>query len=105
MILADRLATWRQYHSAFEGLEAAGHLRRPIVPAHCGHNGHIYAVLLKDLAARIGLISGLRADGIYSAFHYVPLHSSPAGRQFGRVCGLMTVTEDVANRLLRLPIW
>jgi dTDP-4-amino-4,6-dideoxygalactose transaminase len=104
-ITAERLALWNQYHSAFESWEAAGVLRRPIVPAECKHNAHMYRVLLASLEERTLLINALAAQHISSVFHYVPLHSSPAGRLYGRVSGDMQNTEALANRLLRLPLW
>jgi dTDP-4-amino-4,6-dideoxygalactose transaminase len=100
-----RLAIWNQYHFAFEDLEAAGVVRRPIVPAHCRHNAHMYYLLLPSLDARQRLLRELRDEGIMSVFHYVPLHSSPAGRQYGRSSGDLTVTDSVSDRLLRLPLW
>ena len=65
----------------------------------------MFYVLLQDLAARTRLIAHLKARGIHSVFHYVPLHSSPAGRKFGRAAGPMAVTDSVSNRLLRLPLY
>jgi dTDP-4-amino-4,6-dideoxygalactose transaminase len=68
-------------------------------------NGHLVYILVKDAATRTALITHLRLRGIHAVFHYVPLHSSPAGRRFGRMAGSMTVTDDVSNRLLRLPLY
>ncbi len=104
-LLAARRAMWAAYHEGFAGLERAGRLRRPVVPADCAHNAHLYYLLLPDLAARTALIASLRARGIQAPFHYVPLHSSPAGRRFGRSAGTLAVTESVADRLVRLPLW
>ena len=100
-----RLGLWRTYHRAFEGLEAAGQLRRPIVPDACGHNAHMYYVLTRDGIARADLLASLKEAGIGAVFHYVPLHSSPAGRRYGRAVGEFVVTDDVSERLVRLPLW
>jgi dTDP-4-amino-4,6-dideoxygalactose transaminase len=104
-ITAGRLASWGVYHGLFEPLERAGLVRRPVVPEHCQHNAHMYYLLLPDLDTRAALIGALRTAGIYTVFHYVPLHSSPAGANFGRHVGSMTVTNSCSDRLLRLPLW
>lgn len=100
-----RRALWDRYHSALAELETAGLLRRPCVPEDCEHNAHLYYVLLRDGEERARTIAALRALGVMSVFHYVPLHLSPAGRLHGRVAGSMTVTESASERLLRLPMW
>jgi len=104
-ITRQRLALWNNYHQWFAEAEKAGKLRRPVVPAHCAHNAHMYYVLLPDLARRTALIEKLRELGIYSVFHYIPLHSSPAGERYARVHGSLAVTDDASERLLRLPLW
>jgi len=104
-ILARRQALWARYHAAFAPLERAGRLRRPIVPHDAAPNAHCYFLLLPDLASRSRFIESLRPQGVHAVFHYVPLHSSPAGRKFGRASGPMTVTDTVADRLVRLPLW
>jgi len=104
-ITRQRLALWNNYHQWFAEAEKAGKLRRPVVPAHCAHNAHMYYLLLPDLARRTALIEKLRELGIYSVFHYIPLHSSPAGERYARVHGSLAVTDDVSERLLRLPLW
>jgi len=104
-ITARRLKIWQFYHEQFAELEAAGCLRRPVVPAECQHNAHMYYILLPDEPARAQLIARLKSEGIHSVFHYIPLHSSPMGRQVGRVSGSMNVTDDISERLLRLPLW
>jgi dTDP-4-amino-4,6-dideoxygalactose transaminase len=80
-------------------------LRCPIVPSECQHNGHLYYLLLADLETRTTLIEKLKQQGIGAVFHYVPLHSSIAGQKFGRVAGEMDVTNYIAERLLRLPMF
>ena len=104
-ITARRLAIWNRYHAAFAELESEGHLRRPVIPAHAEHNAHMYYVLLDDLEARTAFIEELGSRGINAVFHYIPLHSSTAGRQHGRAHGELTVTTDVSDRLVRLPLW
>jgi dTDP-4-amino-4,6-dideoxygalactose transaminase len=104
-IMRRRLAIWDRYHAWAEPLERQGLLRRPIVPAHCAHNAHMYYLLLQSLQKRTAFIAHLKASGIGAVFHYIPLHSSPAGRRFGRISGAMTVTDDVADRLVRMPLW
>jgi dTDP-4-amino-4,6-dideoxygalactose transaminase len=104
-ITADRLATWNRYHERFAALEQAGGGRRPVVPAHCAHNAHMYYLLLEDRHARDELIRGLAAHDISAYFHYVPLHSAPAGRRLARAAHDMAVTDSAAARLVRLPLW
>lgn len=104
-ITARRLAIWRRYHEAFEELEAAGLVRRPIVPGDCRHNAHLYYLLLPDADARNGVLERLNQMGVNAVFHYIPLHSSPAGRKYGRAAGELPVTEDAAGRVLRLPLY
>src|SRR5947209_5816394 len=79
---ADRHARWAQYHESLADLEAAGTVRRPFVPAHCKHNSHLYRLVLRDQGVRDRIIRGLAADGVRAPFHFIPLHSSPAGRRF-----------------------
>jgi len=100
-----RLQLWQRYHSQFERLEHAGALRRPIVPAQCQSNGHIYYLLLPTAAMQTAVLASLTSGGISAVFHYVPLHSSPAGLRFARTSGDLPVTEDLSKRLIRLPLW
>jgi dTDP-4-amino-4,6-dideoxygalactose transaminase len=104
-ITADRLATWDRYHERLAPLERDGRARRPIVPAHCRHNAHMYYLLVEDQAARDELIRALKAAGVPAYFHNVPLHSSPAGRRLGRAAHDMAVTDSAGARLVRLPLW
>jgi dTDP-4-amino-4,6-dideoxygalactose transaminase len=101
---ARRLAQWNRYHAAFEPLEREAAVERPSIPEDCRHNGHLYRLLLPSEAARDAAIAELVRRGVQAIFHYVPLHSSPAGRRFARACGTMRVTEDAARRLVRLPL-
>ncbi len=104
-ITQKRLDIWKQYHQAFVDLEVQGKVRRPIIPSQCQHDAHMYYLLLPDLDSRTALIQKLKQYGIYSVFHYVPLHSSPAGIKYGRVDGNLSVTVELSERLLRLPLW
>lgn len=102
-ITARRQLIWDRYHAELEWLE--GYLVRPKQPKEGKGNAHIYAILLPSPQKRAAAIETLRARGISAVFHYVPLHSSPAGQRFGRAGGPLPVTDDVGERLLRLPIW
>ena len=104
-ITKARLAIWDRYHDALEAIEAQGLLRRPIVPVDCQHNAHMYYVLLASGVDRQIVLTELKHNEIYSVFHYVPLHSSPAGQRYGRVHGSMEVTNRQSERLVRLPLW
>jgi len=104
-ITEKRLAIWEQYHDALAPLEAVGVLRRPIIPDGCQHNAHMYYILLESSEKRNELIARLQEQGVNTVFHYVPLHSSPAGMRYGRVHGTMINTESVSDQLLRLPLW
>ncbi len=100
----DRLRTWGKYHDAFAPLEAAGKVERPFIPEECEHNAHMYYLKCKDIEERTALISHLKDNGIGSAFHYIPLHSAPAGQKFGRFHGEDEVTTRDSERLVRLPM-
>jgi dTDP-4-amino-4,6-dideoxygalactose transaminase len=104
-ITRRRLGIWRHYHATLASLEERGWLRRPIVPAGCVHNAHMYYVLLPSLAVRQEVIRLMRERGVSPVFHYVPLHSSPAGKRFGRAATTMRHTDELSDRLLRLPLW
>jgi dTDP-4-amino-4,6-dideoxygalactose transaminase len=104
-VTSRRLEIWNAYHAAFADSEASGRVRRPVISDGNRHNGHVYYLLARDLDDRDAIIGQLRERGVYSVFHYVPLHSSPAGRRYGRTHGSLARTDDVAARLLRLPLW
>jgi dTDP-4-amino-4,6-dideoxygalactose transaminase len=104
-ITTKRLAIWQHYHNALAPLETAGKLRRPIIPESCVQNAHMYYILLASLEQRTEVIKRLRTHGVNPVFHYVPLHSSPAGRKYGRASGELKRTEALSDRLLRLPLW
>jgi dTDP-4-amino-4,6-dideoxygalactose transaminase len=104
-ITARRIALWQRYHDRLADAEQCGRIRRPVIPHGCRHNAHLYYILLPGLRERTRLIERLRKRGIGSVFHYVPLHSSSAGRRYGRVAGSMEHTDSAASRVLRLPLW
>jgi dTDP-4-amino-4,6-dideoxygalactose transaminase len=104
-ITQRRMAIWERYHAWADRWEQSGHVRRPIVPADCTHNAHMYYLLLPDLDARSRFIERMRGRGIGTVFHYLPLHSSPAGREFGRAIGELPVTDSSSERLVRMPLW
>jgi len=104
-ITAQRMTCWNRYHSLLAPLEETGMLRRPVIPSHCRHNAHMYYILLASEINRQKLLSNLKQKNIFPVFHYVPLHSSPGGQRYGRTHGLLRVTDDLAYRLLRLPLW
>jgi dTDP-4-amino-4,6-dideoxygalactose transaminase len=104
-ITQERLASWQRYHELLAPLEATGLLRRHVVPDGCQHNAHMYYVLLAPEIDRQKVLDEFRRNDISSVFHYVPLHSSPAGRRYGRVHGSLDVTNRQSEQLVRLPLW
>jgi dTDP-4-amino-4,6-dideoxygalactose transaminase len=104
-ITKKRLIIWHYYHELLKPLEAKGMLRRPIVPDDCEHNAHMYYVLLAPEIDRQMVLDAFKSNQIGSFFHYVPLHSSPAGKRYGRVHGEVKITNQQAERLIRLPLW
>lgn len=101
----DRLHSWHEYDAAFKPLESAGKLGLPAIPDGCVHNAHMYYIKCKDLAERTALIRFLKERDILAVFHYVPLHSAPAGERFGRFGGEDRYTTAESDRLLRLPMY
>ena len=101
----DRLASWQRYWDAFQDLAAAGRVTLPTIPADCVHNAHMFYIKCKDLAERTALISFLKERDILAVFHYVPLHSAPAGQRFGRFHGEDRYTTAESDRLVRLPLY
>jgi len=94
-----------QYFSALEHLQESGKTRLPFYPDGCDHNGHLFYMIMPDRSRRTHFIEHMKKDGIMTPFHYVPLHSAPAGRRFSRTHGPMRVTVDLAERLVRLPVF
>ncbi len=103
-IQARRHEVWRRYDTELAAWAEAAGVRRPIVPAHCEQPAHLYYLLLPSLAVRQAFIAHLRAREILAVFHYLPLHLSDRGRHYGGQPGQHPVTEDVSDRLVRLPL-
>lgn len=93
------------YRDAFAAHEAEGRLSLPAWPEHCEPNGHMFYILLRDADDRSAFIENMKAAGVMTPFHYIPLHSAPAGRKFGRAHGAMTNTDGLSERLVRLPVF
>lgn len=99
-----RLARWEQYYRLLSPLAAEGRIELPVIPKDCVHNAHMFYIKTRDLEERQALIQALREQGILAVFHYIPLHSSPAGKKFGRFHGEDRYTTRESERLLRLPM-
>ncbi|MGA9853589.1 MAG: dTDP-4-amino-4,6-dideoxygalactose transaminase [Gammaproteobacteria bacterium] len=104
-ITARRVAIWKRYHERLAEVEKKGLLRRPLIPEGCTNNAHMYYILTRDHAMQMRILEMLKTRGIQAVFHYVPLHSAPAGRQYGRAQGELLVTNRVSETLVRLPMW
>ena len=100
-----RVKKWNTYHTLLAPLAKSGYLVHPTVPKDCVHNGHLYYILLNDLDTRTRLINRLKEKGIMGVFHYIPLHSSPAGLKYCKTSGKLPVTDKVSDTLLRLPLF
>jgi dTDP-4-amino-4,6-dideoxygalactose transaminase len=100
-----RMQIWNRYYKSLEGLEYRGVLRRPIIPDHCTHNGHIFYLLLDSEIKRNAMIDFFRSRKIGAVFHYFPLHLSTMGKELGYKSGDLPVTENIHARLIRLPIY
>jgi dTDP-4-amino-4,6-dideoxygalactose transaminase len=101
----DRLNSWYSYYEQLSGLAAEGRIELPVIPAECEHNAHMFYIKAADIEERDALISYLKQNDIMAVFHYVPLHSSPAGRRLGRFHGEDRYTTNTFERLLRLPMY
>lgn len=101
----DRLKSWNFYHEHLKDLEKKGWIERPFIPEECIHNAHMYYIKTENLAIRTKLIEFLKQNEIYTVFHYIPLHSSPAGEKYGRFHGEDRFTTRESERLLRLPMF
>jgi len=100
-----RMERWNQYLELLTPLAEAGRIELPHIPEHCTHNGHMFYIKTKDMEERSRLIDFLKSKDILSVFHYVPLHSAPAGQKFGRFHGEDRYTTKESERLLRLPLF
>jgi len=101
----DRLTTWNAYYEAFKPLADQGLIEIPTVPAECVHNAHMFYLKCKDIEERTRMINHLKENGVQAVFHYIPLHSAPAGLKFGRFHGTDEYTTRESERLLRLPMY
>lgn len=100
-----RLTRWQQYEEALRPLQEAGKIELPVIPEHCIHNGHMFYLKCKDLKERTRFIDFMKENDILAVFHYVPLHSAPAGLKFGRFHGEDRYTTKESERLVRLPMF
>lgn len=100
-----RIHVWEKYKSDLSDLENKGNFRLPRLAENCGHNAHIFSLLMNSQEDRTALMVSLKKDAVAAYPHFEPLHLSPAGRSFGLAGSDLLITEDVANRLLRLPIY
>ncbi|ARJ42072.1 dTDP-4-amino-4,6-dideoxygalactose transaminase [Pantoea alhagi] len=101
----QRLHLWQRYHDALKPVAARGRIELPGIPSDCEHNAHMFYIKLRDADDRAALINWLKEAEILAVFHYIPLHSSPAGEQFGRFAGEDRYTTVESERLLRLPLF
>ena len=104
-ITRDRSVQWQYYHELLEPLESKGVIRRPIVPDSCQHNAHMYYVLLSPEIDRQKVLDKFKQSDIGSVFHYVPLHSSPAGKRYARAHDSLDITNVYSECIIRLPLW
>ena len=104
-IAADRMASWNRYYEALTPLAEAGKIELPYVPADCEHNAHMFYIKTADLEERTRLITFLKENDILAVFHYIPLHTAPAGQKYGRFHGEDKYTTAESERLLRLPMY
>jgi dTDP-4-amino-4,6-dideoxygalactose transaminase len=103
-ITQQRLELWNRYAEASSPLIALG-LRGPVIPAECEHNAHLFYLLLPANVPQDEVLKDLNSRGVNAVFHYVPLHSSPAGQRYGRTAGPMPITDDYSRRIVRFPLW
>ena len=104
-ITEQRRQIWDRYNFLTESLELEGFLRRPQIPVECEHNAHMFYVLLRRRIDRKLVLANMKSSGIYALFHYVPLHSSPGGQRFSRIHADLTNTNQLAEQIVRLPLW
>jgi dTDP-4-amino-4,6-dideoxygalactose transaminase len=104
-IFDDRMRSWNLYYELLRPLEEAGKIELPVIPEGCTHNAHMFYIKAKDLKERTALIRFLKENEIQAVFHYIPLHSAPAGERFGRFQGEDIYTTKESERLARLPMF
>lgn len=96
---------WQQYHDGLVNLKESGCIELPYIPKHCKHNAHMFYIKAKDLKERTQLIDYLKSKGVQAVFHYIPLHTAPAGQKYGRFHGEDQYTTKESERLVRLPLY
>lgn len=101
----NRLNSWNRYYEGLKELADSGRIELPVIPEGCVHNAHMFYIKAKDLEERTKLIAYMKENGIGCVFHYIPLHSAPAGRKFGRFSGEDKYTTKESERLMRLPMY
>lgn len=104
-IFKNRMNAWELYYNSLKSLKDCGLMDLPIIPCDCQHNAHMFYIKVKNLEERSHLITYLKKHGIGTVFHYIPLHSSPAGQHYGEFIGEDLYTTKESERLLRLPLW
>lgn len=101
----NRLQSWNRYYEGLKDLEEAGKIELPYIPEYCEHNAHMFYIKAKDLEERSALISYLKENGVTAVFHYIPLHTAPAGKEYGRFHGEDKYTTKESERIVRLPMY
>lgn len=104
-IFDNRMATWTYYKESFNDLADEGKLVLPYIPEDCGHNAHMFYIKMRDLEERTAMLKHLKENGVGAVFHYIPLHSAPAGNKFGVFHGEDRYTTKESERIVRLPLW
>ena len=104
-INTKRLQIWNQYNTELQGLAETGFIQLPYIPEHCTQNAHMFYIKTKDLEERTRLTQHLKDRDIIAVFHYIPLHTAPAGKKYGRFHGEDIYTTKESERLLRLPMF
>ena len=104
-IQEERISIWNRYYEAFLNLEKTGKIRLPVIPKNCVHNAHMFYILTNDLKNRTAFIDFMKSNEIECVFHYIPLHSSPAGKKFGHFNGKDEITTDYSKKIVRLPLY
>ena len=105
VIFKDRMDSWEYYYESFRDLSEEGKVELPYIPDNCTHNAHMFYLKVKNLEERTALISYLKSKSIMAVFHYIPLHSAPAGKKYGCFVGIDKYTTKESERLLRLPLY
>ena len=101
----NRLQSWNRYYEGLKDLEEAGKIELPYIPEYCEHNAHMFYIKAKDLEERSALISYLKENGVTAVFHYIPLHTAPTGKEYGRFHGEDKYTTKESERIIRLPMY